>query len=175
MPTANRPTARLFSRARMLFLALIAATLAQLAWYYPRLPARVASHFDAAGQANAFMPKDGFLAIHLVVLGILAVVFLLIPALIGRLPPSMINLPNKDYWLAPERRAGTFAYIEQFFAWFGCALLLLVVFAMGLAMRANFSDPVQLPTVPIVSAIAAFILFNIAGVIAMHRRFSTIR
>jgi hypothetical protein len=43
---------------------------------------------------------------------------------------------------------------------------------MGLAMRANFDARPQLPTGPMVSVIAGFILFNVAAVIAMMRRFS---
>ena len=170
MPTANRPTARLFSRARMLFLALIAATLAQLAWYYPRLPARVASHFDAAGLAKAFMPKDGFLAIHLVVLGILAVVFLLIPALIGRLPPSMINLPNKDYWLAPERRVHTAQKLQSFLVGFGNVTLLFLLLVFREAMQANL-----LPSPQLSNRIWVFLVllgvWSIVGTVRLLRAF----
>ena len=158
-----------------LFFAILAAALLQGLRDFPRLPERMASHFAASGMPNGWMDKRQFFLLYaVVILAAFFVEFRLARSVAGN-SGSKLNLPNKDYWLAPERRAGTFAYIEQFFAWFGCALLLLAVFAMGLAMRANFSDPVQLPTVPIVSAIAAFILFNIAGVIAMHRRFSTIR
>jgi hypothetical protein len=85
---------------------------------------------------------------------------------------STVRLPNREFWLAPERCAETFAYFQKFFAWYGCAFLLLEVFAMGLAMRANFQSPPQLPTGPIVFAIAAFVLFNIVRVAAMVRRFS---
>ena len=88
-------------------------------------------------------------------------------------PDAKLKLPNKEYWLAPERRAETFAYFDSFFAWYGCAFLFVEVFAMGLAMRANFDTPPQLPTGPIVSVIAGFILYNVAAVIAMLRRFST--
>jgi uncharacterized membrane protein len=121
----------------VLFLALIAVTLAQIAWYYPRLPARVASHFDAAGQVNAFMPKDAFFTLHLAVLGLMALVFLLVPALIVRLPPGMINLPNKAYWLAPERRARTAQKLQSFFVGFGNVMLLFLLLVFREAMRAN--------------------------------------
>jgi len=47
-----------------------------------------------------------------------------------------------------------------------------MVFAMGLAMRANFDYPPHLPTGPIVSDIAGFVLFNVTAVMAMFRRFS---
>jgi hypothetical protein len=91
---------------------------------------------------------------------------------IANKPDAKLRLPNREYWLAAERRAETFAYFESFFAWYGCAFLLVEVFAMGLAMRANFDTPPQLPTGPIVSAIAGFVFFNVAAVIAMLRRFS---
>jgi len=120
-----------------LFLALIAAALTQMVWYYPRLPARVASHFDAAGQVNAFMPKDAFFVIQLVVLGILSGMFLLVPALIVRLPPGMINVPNKDYWLAPERRAHTVHKLETFLVGFGNVMLLFLLLVFREAMHAN--------------------------------------
>ena len=94
---------------------------------------------------------------------------------IAKRPDAKLRLPNKEYWLAPERRAETFAYFDSFFAWYGCAFLLVEVFAMGLAMRANFDTPPQLPTGPIVSVIAGFVLYNVAAVIAMLRRFSTTR
>jgi uncharacterized membrane protein len=121
----------------MVFLALIAATLAQMAWYYPRLPTRVASHFDAAGRANAFMPKDAFFVVHLAVLALMALVFLVTPAFIARLPPAMMNLPNKDYWLAPERRAHTVRKLESLLIGFGNVMLLFLLLVFRAAMQAN--------------------------------------
>ena len=87
-------------------------------------------------------------------------------------PDTRLNLPNKEYWLAPERRAETFAYFDNFCAWYGCVFLFVVVFAMGLAMRANFDSPPRLPTGPILFDIAGFVLFNAGAVMAMFRRFS---
>ena len=142
MPIADLPAKRLFSSARTLFLALIAANLTQMVWYYPRLPARVAAHFDAAGQVNAFMPKDAFFAVQLVVLGILSFAFLVIPALIlpalvVRLPPGMINLPNKEYWLAPERKARTAQTLQSFLVGFGNVMLLFLLLVFREAMQAS--------------------------------------
>jgi len=72
----------------------------------------------------------------------------------------------------PERRAETFAYFQKFFAWYGCAFLLLEVFAMGLAMRANFQSPPQLPTGRSYLRLPPSYFFNIVWVAAMIRRFS---
>jgi hypothetical protein len=35
---------------------------------------------------------------------------------IANKPDARLILPNKEYWLAPERRAETFAYFDGFFA-----------------------------------------------------------
>ena len=161
------------SRIPHLIFGLIAfGAAAQCAFDYPQLPERMASHFGASGAANGWMTKPAFFAVYAAMVVLAAVVGYFAPRFIQKKSPDKINLPNKEYWLAPERRAQTFAYFETFFAWFGCAFLLLEVFAMGLAMRANFAAPPRLPTGPIISAIVAFVFFNIGAVFMMLRRFS---
>ncbi|MGA7796649.1 MAG: DUF1648 domain-containing protein [Candidatus Acidiferrales bacterium] len=160
---------------RVLFFAIVLAAIAQCVHDYPLLPDRLASHFGASGMPNGWMTKSQFfITFAIVLLPALAVEFW-VSHRIANKPDAKLRLPNKEYWLAPERRAETFAYFDSFFAWYGCAFLFAEVFAMGLAMRANFDTPPQLPTGPIVSVIAGFVLFNIVAVIAMLRRFSTTR
>ena len=157
---------------RSLFFAIILAAIAECVHDYSLLPDRLASHFSASGIPNGWMTKTQFMLMYgVVLLPALAIEFW-VSNQIANKPDARLNLPNKEYWLAPERRAETFAYFETFFAWYGCAFLFVVAFAMGLAMRANFNTPPQLPTGPIVSDIVGFVLFNIAAVIAMLRRFS---
>jgi uncharacterized membrane protein len=146
MPDATLPGARpkLIGAAHVVFVLLLAAMLGQLAWYYPELPERMASHFTASGQANAFMPKADFVKLHLVIVGLLVVLFLLVPMLITRLPPSMINLPNKDYWLAPERRASTGRTLQGFLVGYGNVMLLFLLVVFGEAMRASLTAVPQL-------------------------------
>ena len=145
MPEATLPTARRrHGLAYAVFLLLLAAMLAQMAWYYPRLPERMASHFNYAGQAHAFMPKQEIMKIHLGIAGLMSVVFLLVPMLIVRLPPGMINLPNKDYWLAPERRDHTARVITGFLVGFGNVMLLFLLVVFREAMRAALMPVPQL-------------------------------
>ena len=158
-----------------IFLAILAAGLLQCFHDFPLLPERIASHFGASGDANGWMTKSQFLMTYAAILLPALVLEFWMPRRIGRTTDKRLNLPNKEYWLAPERRAGTLAYFKNFFAWYGCAFLLLEVFAMGLAMRANFQSPPRIPTVPIVTAIVVFLAFNIAWVVAMFRRFSRTR
>ena len=160
---------------RILFFAIVLAAIAQCVHDFPLLPDRLASHFAASGIPNGWMTKSQFfITFAIVLLPALAVEFW-VSHRIANKSDAKLKLPNKEYWLAPERRAETFAYFDSFFAWYGCAFLFVEVFAMGLAMRANFDTPPQLPTGPIVSDLVGFVLFNVVAVIAMLRRFSTPR
>lgn len=135
------------------------------------LPARVASHFGASGLANGFMTRDVYLAftIGLVVLP---------PALVGlsialslRYFPQFLNLPNRDYWLAPERREETEAYLTAHTAWLAA---LLALFALGihlLVVRANRIVPPQLETGPFLAMLLAFAIVMVAWIGALARRF----
>jgi uncharacterized membrane protein len=157
---------------RSLFFAIVLAAIAQCVYGFPLLPERVASHFAASGAANGWMTKSQFLTVYAITLLPALVVEFWVGRSIARTSEARLNLPNKEYWLAPERREATFAYFESFFAWYGCALLLLVVFVMGLAIRANLTPPPRLPTGPTITALVAFVLFNVAAVVAVLRRFS---
>jgi uncharacterized membrane protein len=159
---------------RFLFFSILAAGFLQCVHDFPLLPQRMASHFAASGAANGWMTKSQFLITYAIILLPAFFVEFGLHRKITATPEKRLNLPNKQYWLAPERRAETFAYFELFFGWFGCAFLLLEVSAMGLAMRANFQNPPHMPTAPIVSVLVAFAVFTVGGIAAMARRFSRI-
>ncbi len=157
---------------RILFFTIVVATIAQCLHDFPLLPDRLASHFNAAGIPNGWMTKTQFMWVYAVVLLPALAIEFWVSRKIANEPDAKLNLPNKDYWLAPGRRVETFAYFDRFCAWYGCIFLFVVVFAMGLAMRANLTFPPRLPTTPIVTDIAGFAVFNIVAVTAMLRRFS---
>jgi uncharacterized membrane protein len=157
---------------RALFFAIILVAIAQCVHDFPLLPDRLASHFGASGMPNGWMTKMQFFITYAIVLLPAAFVEFWLHRKVANTPEGKLRLPNKEYWLAPERRAETLAYFQSFFAWYGCAFLFIEVFAMGLAMRANLKDPPALPTGPMVSVLSGFILFNILAIVVMLRRFS---
>lgn len=53
------------------------------------------------------------------------------------MPDSFINLPNKEYWLADERREYTFAIFRHYFEWLGVALLGLFIGINEFTFRTN--------------------------------------
>ena len=69
-----------------------------------------------------------------------------------RLPVSLINLPNKDYWLAPERRDATLAWIGGWSTMFGAATLLLMMALMRQVERVNLGAATQIAGMPLVGS-----------------------
>ncbi len=75
---------------------------------YPKLPERLATHFDASGNLDGWSSRRGFfIGWYALILGMNAIWLLsvtLIPrSLRGRFARS-INIPNRDYWLATDER-----------------------------------------------------------------------
>src|SRR4051812_45558370 len=75
--------------------------------HYPQLPPQVASHFNFAGQPDAWSSKAQFLGMSIALLALVVFMLGLISSVAWYAPAGLINLPNKDYWLAPERETET--------------------------------------------------------------------
>ena len=109
--------------------ALIGSIL-QAVFFWPHLPDEVASHFNAVGQADGWMSKTAFVAVTLLIQIGLAAMMLGFGWLIKVLPTSMINIPNRECWLADERREQTLGESESLMAWIaaGTAVFMMVIF-----------------------------------------------
>src|SRR5688500_1481613 len=101
----NSPVRRpIVAKLAPLAIALFAyaAFLVGLAATYARLPERMASHFDASGVADGWMTRDAYVWF---MVGVVTFVSLTMNAAFGSvrfLPNAVINIPRRDYWLAPE-------------------------------------------------------------------------
>jgi hypothetical protein len=95
-----------------------------------------------------------------------------VPRIIGAMPVSLINLPNKEFWLGPERREETLLYIRAWSAWFGCGLLTFLLFVMELAFRANLQTPPRFNNSAFVPALLAFVVFDTIGLVSLIVHFS---
>lgn len=117
----------------------IAIAVALRIWsVWSQLPDPMASHFGPSGRADAFMSKEGFfLVMVLLGGGSIAAVFAS-PTLIRNLPPSLVSLPNRDYWLASdERREVAIGRIAGLLGWVGLATAALLAAVIELAVQAN--------------------------------------
>ena len=93
----------------LIAILLITCTLgvAHVAYYYPKLPDTVATHFNARGEADGFSSKQTH-AIAMISLEVgMTLLFLGMGWLIKKLPVGLVNMPNREYWLAAERKDKT--------------------------------------------------------------------
>ena len=152
------------------FAGLIALAVVDLLSYYPALPEQVAVHFNAAGEADGWASKPGLVAIYLGTFPVLAAMFVGIAWGLRKLPASMINLPNKDYWLAPERREATLAFLASWLLWMGNATLLFLVVVLHLTLLANLQPEPKLPDT-FWPAFIGYLGFVAVWIVRLYRRF----
>jgi hypothetical protein len=163
MPNTRLPSSLFFA---------LAVLGVQYGYYGPRLPEVLGSHFAGNGAVNGWQTKAAFFTTELAVVVLAAVVGFGVPRIIGAMPVSLINLPNKEFWLGPERREDTLLYIRAWSAWFGCGLLAFLLFVMELAFRANLQTPPHFNNAAFVPALLGFVAFDTIALIWLILHFS---
>lgn len=161
---------RVKSTAFLVFVVLCGVAVYQVAHYYPLLPERVASHFGAGGEADGWSTKRDFAIFYALILVILAGSFLGSVLLVRYLPPSLINLPNKDYWLAPERKEETLRVVADTLFRMGNVTLVFLLYVMQITIRANLNPPAALGS-GIWGALGVYLVVLTAMTIGLVRRF----
>lgn len=123
---------------------LLVLTAVDLAWHYPQLPDRMATHFNASGVPDGWSSRPGFLTATTVTTVILSLLFPGLRLLMHVLPARWINLPRHAYWFAPERAPYTRALVGEWILWLGLMMLATVSGLNHLIMRANLNPPPDL-------------------------------
>lgn len=156
------------SRAALLF--FIGVLAAQSLYYFPNLPDLMASHFDAFGRPNGWMSKNTYFLFEFVLLVLMIGNFSLLPSIIGLLPDRFINIPNRNYWLAPERRIASFEKLKIHFEWFSVLLLTLFIAVNQIVFKANISKQ-NLSSEGIWAILLTFIALTVIWSVVLLSRF----
>jgi len=138
------------------FLALYAGLATFWVSSFGDLPERVATHFGFNGQPDGWMSRRTYLAFEYGFPALIAGLFAGLSALVRVLPAWCINIPRKDYWLAPERRALTGRLLRDRLGWLLCLLTLFFGGLHVLIVQANRDAPPQLPMGGLLLLIIAF-------------------
>jgi uncharacterized membrane protein len=137
----------------LIFAALSLWLLGDLAADWSRLPDPIATHFTTGGTPNGWTTRAVFLAQVIVMLALFGGLFVL-AGWFERLPNDLINLPNKDHWLAPQRRAATYAELRDWLRWFLLAPMAFLVFIFTRMLNANLAPKPHL-------AVHAFVMLAV--------------
>ena len=124
--------------AAWLAAGLIACSAALVLATTAGLPPVVASHFAADGRANGWMSREAYAWMMALMSLVTPYVVWGAAAWLPRRWPRLVNLPFRDYWLAPERREATLARLGRMGLWMGllsAALIAGIHVAVVLANR----------------------------------------
>ncbi len=158
-------------RARLFLLGLVLVSLVEAARQWNSAPGRVPSHFDAAGRPNAWSSRDEFFFLQVgVTLGI-AALFIGLPWLLRSTPASLINLPNKSYWLAPERREESLRYLNAHGKRLACLIVMMMLGMHYVILKANHMQPPTLPLSTFSPILVGFCVALVWWIIRLYRRF----
>lgn len=154
----NRPLA-----VKRFFLCSLAAA-AFVAFTSQSLPPVVASHFGGDGYANGFMTRSFYTWFMLAFVVVL-------PLILVYLPGTRINLPHGDYWLHPERREESIAFLVRHTARLGMALTLFLCYTHWLILRANQAVPPRLDSSWFIGGLVVFLLATVLWLGVFLKRF----
>lgn len=157
------------SLAVLIVLALLAA--AQLAYYYPRLPDSIAVHFGPSGNPDAWSGKAGFIVLYGGIEALMFIMGLLAALLPSKMPVSMLNIPNRDYWLTPERREASLEFLSDQILWLESITLAFLIAVAQIIVRANLHGTPRIPHAPVFTVLAVFVASIIAVSVRMYWRF----
>lgn len=131
----------------------------------------MASHFDGSGRPNGFQSRDGFAAFSATMLVTTVVIFGGLGALFQRIPSKWFNLPNRDYWLSPERRGETLDFLCTQMEWFGAASLALYLVVIQMVVETNLTAEPSLESRSMFFVLGVFLLFTGVWLVRFIRHF----
>jgi len=142
-----------------IFLGLIVLSILQWIHFYPLLPDRIAHQFDTRGNPVNWSSKQDILWMMIAVKGIILLIFAVLPATANRIPRIWWNLPNRDYWLADERKKETISTVKNALTWLGCVVLLFIMLTNQSVFNYNIPESNRIPIPDMVYIFICFLLF----------------
>lgn len=156
---------------RILYAFLVVVCLLMIAYYYPQMPERMASHFAADGRVNGWQSRGAFFVLMLLITSTSAIVGFVAPWQIAARSNARINLPHRDYWLASERREQTMCFISATMAWFACGILFVLISGTFLALQANLAPERHFNSEAMLVVMGGFLLGLLGLLVRLVRHF----
>ena len=128
---------------RIIFVVALLICVVEMFRLWGISPQQMAAHFNAQGDPDRFVTKPEFFWFQIQTLFIVVLVSLPLQVLLLVVPPNLINMPNREYWLAPERREETLGRLSDFGPLMFGVILLAILAAFEISVYANLQTPVH--------------------------------
>jgi uncharacterized membrane protein len=149
---------------------LIAVAIVRSISTWDALPDSMASHFGPSGRPDGWQSRAAFFATFGGVGIGTALLLLAIPTLLRHIPPSLINVPHRSYWLVPARIDEARRKLAYYMDWFAVAITLVLVVVLELVLRANVHRT-RLDESVMYPLLIGFFAFTIAWLVWLYRGF----
>lgn len=131
---------------RIFYIAVLLLCLFEMARLWFIAPDQMAAHFNAQGDPDRFVSKAEFFWFQAQTLLVIILVSLPLQVLFMVLPPDLINISNREFWLAPERLDETIGRLNSFGAMLFGVIVLMIQAAFEISAYANLQNPIQFNT-----------------------------
>lgn len=120
-----------------LFILLLVISAGFILYSNAELPERVASHFNAAHQADSWQNRRDFIGLALATNILLPIMIAGAFWLISFAPMSTLSIPKKEIWSHPALRAPLQRIIRSTGLWLGSVNICFFMAVHALILRAN--------------------------------------
>jgi len=158
---------RKYITALALFSLLYALLVAHAIHHYYILPDHVATHFGFSGEADAWGAKTVFFFWYFIMTGILAALFTGVNHALSSGHTSLLNIPHKEYWLAPERIHDTLSSLRSILLLLGSGTLLFVLDIAHQGFRVSLGYSTKLDH--FLTGFVVYLLFCVLWITALYR------
>lgn len=150
----------------------VAAVAACFVWLTgASLPPTVISRFDTSGAADAYMSRESYLGVMIAIVILIPVFTFVIGRWVAARPEDAITIPNKSYWLAPERRAESLAYIAVWLQGCSFGVTAFVCYVHWLVVRGNSLTPPQLESTHLYGGMMVALIAQLFAISVLVSRF----
>ena len=159
------------SRALVIFICLNIFACVFIFYTSQYLPDKVATHFGIEGRADGWMSRSGYLAF---MLAFMTGMSTFVSFVVGTLPrkfPQWTNIPNRDYWLAPERCDESARFLSAHGKRLASLIVMMMLGMHYTILRANHFNPPALPGSTFTSILLGFALALVWWIVRLYRRF----
>lgn len=139
------------------FIVLVVVAVATILATSSGLPDPVATHFGNGGRANGWMSRDGYALFMVVMVVGLALAMWVSMTWLPRVAPRLVNIPNREVWMAGPERAAALASLAGFGMAFSALTSGFLVGLHLLIVAANEVKPATLPQTAFFWLLALFL------------------